>query len=536
MKKRIFALLTVLMLLVTAFAFAGCGDKNKDDEDGDNSKDVSTLSSKELFELSVQNSFFGDVSSSSVPTAGGDMRSSLLVDFEKLSIMGTDFTQGNKLALTLDVLADVDNTAAEVGVEIEAFGEKPVLEAMVNTEGVYVTTLLGLNKKPIGATYEELGIDLDSMASQAGIDMQMLKDMPKLITEISNIYTNAINANINDSCFTAETKTVTVDGKEIKDAKVITLTLTGETFKKVMSDALTNLKAIDNQMIKDAFADIDVEAMLADVDGNFALRVINTVDYDKTVALDIDIDADTGANADTDADVENAGNEDTLATPDEAATVMPRINITMVDGNFKMKVGVEGNETDGLDIAFVVGENNAATFTFSFTEGGETITPIKAEGTYANDKFDGVLTIDMDGQKASVKLVVEGGITEGKIAISELSVDQQGATVTFPIELGFEYSITANKVRYAVSVKGAMDGTFDIDGTMSYVVEFKDININKPASYDSFTELDQDTVMGWANDIQTKFPKIFAFINDQMNKVSAPNVDYDYDYDYNETW
>ena len=33
MKKRIFALLTVLMLLVTAFVFAGCGDKKSDDDE-----------------------------------------------------------------------------------------------------------------------------------------------------------------------------------------------------------------------------------------------------------------------------------------------------------------------------------------------------------------------------------------------------------------------------------------------------------------------------------------------------------------------
>ena len=267
MKKRFFAALTALILAVSALTFTACSEPTP----------------KELFSESLINAFNSEEKSfisNMLTTEQKDTKSTLKLEIDKLASQGNDLTSFGKIALEGTVLADFESKLQQTDLSFSFMNENPTVSAVtdLNTGKTFYTDLLGVNKKPI--------ILEDGQQNPSGdVDLSDVSIDPEAITQIIDSLTAVIEKNITETAYTAEEKTVTVDGKTFEGATVVTLNITNEmakTIGKEFTDALLANEAIKSMMGDDfKFEEGDVPK---------SVKFTNTVVDEKSIALDVAIE------------------------------------------------------------------------------------------------------------------------------------------------------------------------------------------------------------------------------------------------------
>ena len=421
---------------------------------------------------------------------------------------------GKPINAGFDFSIDADGKAVEVKGEVELFGEKPTIGAILNTEGAYVTDLLGVTDKAIGIKFEDA---LNSVVGAGGSVLPEGMDIASLTglgDTVINIVTTAIENNINDEAFTKETKDVTVDGVEFKGASVVTFTLDKAMIQAIVTEIITNITA--NEDIKALMGEesIDSSEITSQLEGFTNIIITSTISAEaETVAIDIVINGDLDG-------YKGFAMKSAFVGENRKMSVAP------IDekGEFIAEEGI-------LNISYTIDGEGKELFTIAFVDSEETIEYVKAEGTKTNNKHEGNLTVNADGQAISVKYVLEGNLKNGKLILSDLAMTQEGVSNEIPVTLTIEYSLNDTKADLKVSVTANIEGMANVDISATLSVETGNVSVTAPADAIDFTEIDETEAMGWLTALSEKYPSIFSMIS-SMGGMGTVEPDYDENYDY----
>ncbi len=520
MFKRITAILLATLLVLSAFLMTSC---KKDKEEGEDEEKivVENLSAKELFALSINNTLSGGngLMSAFTTSSKNEGEISAKVNLNKLEVEGNDMLQGEKISAEIGGKVDMDNKAVEVQVALNALGEKPSFKGVLDTNGVYITDLLGVNSQPIGMTFEDL--DLDASVLDQILNNEFIDASAELYNDIAKALSASLDKNITESAYTKEMKDVTVDGKEYKGAAVATLTVTSEMAKNFVYDFITSLSA--NDVVSDLLnnSGMDASDISDEIDFEGSVKITNIVSADaKTIAVDFDVDIE--------------GKKFALKYSNIETSIKMTAGLVGENGEFDVDEGIIKFEYT-LD-----GENEKATLTA--VEGEETMVLMTIEGTLKNGKHEGTLKInpeqpsnkeevESDGavsavvsRAITVKYTYEATNTTLKLGISEIGMVQNGITVSIPLNLSYELKATGSKFEYKIAAALNMENTINVDFSLEVAVDLKSVTVTAPTSYMTIDELDENTAQQWLTKLQNKYPKIIEFISEMGNSSNTDTV------------
>ncbi len=524
MTKRIIAILTALLMVFSALLFAGCSEESE----GDSDPTGKNLSAKELFKVSLLNTALGENADivSSLSNSKKSLKGTLSAEINALEIEGASVLPENKpIKASFNIETD-DKQNVKLGLDAELLGEKPSAEILLIDNVIYFTDVLGLNDKAIkldinalNGTAMEEGASTDGMADSAVATPAWAEKLPELTGIATEVLIEAINANVTDSAFVEETKDVTIGGKEIKGARIITFTISPDLIKGIVKDFIN--KSVKNEdlagIIKEFFpGEIDADTAADElVKGFGSIKIVNTTYNKDTVALEV------------------------VASDDKAPVF--KFEGTFVDDNVSFKLAPttkEGDydESQGIASFDRTVENGKEKIVLSFKEDGKVYDILTFEGTYANGKHDGTLKINADGEEIAVKLSLETGKGKFKLAVSEVSY--AGQTLKFDFIIDSTFSSTKENITISFKADQLIMGLGKIDVKFAIAAETTNVNISAPSNSVSIEELDKNTVAAWMTDITTKFPKIMEYVSNlyyQQNNfgssVELPDDDFDFNYD-----
>ncbi len=512
MTKRFIALFTALLLVFSAFLMTACDKDSNTDNSGaeEQSKvDIATLSAKELFEYSLTNTAKTD-SIPEIMTKESDLKASYSIELNELSAAGEDITQGKPIKLTFDGAFDVDNTAAELNAQISAFGETPSLSAIVSKDGAWVTDLLGVNNKAIGVKFDEL--EIPDASGEITAATNAFNDALLAITganeEIVNAYNEAVSKYVTDDQFAKENGAVTIDGVTVENATTVTFTFTSEDAKNVFKDVLT--KIISLEAFKEYVGDeeVDVDEALAAFDSLGDLKYANVIDAEgNLVAMDIYFTV-------------NSENYETGEIEAQAYA----IKATMVNDSCKVHIGMLKDGALDAEAGIVKceytynKETNEEKFFFGIQEGEETETYITIDGTFKDGKHEGVFSVP---EMLSIKYSFEGDGFSGKLSISEISVIDQGVTTTIPLEFNVEFACSDRRIGYEYILKLDVQDVAKIDLSIKAAIEVANVTVEAPTDYTNATELTEEDMAPWLQQLPEKYPTFYALIEAAMNSYEG---------------
>jgi len=483
--------------LLSAFILAGCNNDNSDTS----SKELTV---KELFEVSIQNAFAGFNDYYEFTRTSGE--STLNFNVDKLTFGETDLTKLGEISITGNASADGKNMNSNEKLEINMFGETIPLEITQYNGEIFFVNMLGLNEKPIKLELPELTEGEDSAAGVNSIFTNSEKAIA-VMEHVAKSLETAINANIDDSAFSAEDKDVTVLGTEFKNAKVITLTIDKAKIAKMSSDLIDEL--MKNEDIKTLFGeDFDKSE---DLPEDFkSLRIVNTVVDETSVALSAYIDLSTQKESaesatESEADVE---------TEDETFG----IDCAFVGKNFSLNMGFVNEDgkvdakIDGAIVLDVKDDGSKFSMSFKIVEDDETeeeLITVKADIT--DGRYEGTVYLNEDNTgKIEIDFFAKGDKNEGEFGITEFTVVNGEDTQVIPLEIAFDYKSEEDKITLNGEFKLSIEETAEIEMSFNTVGEYKDVTIEPVTDSVPMDEIDSEELM---SDFSEKYPTAYAFIS-----------------------
>lgn len=484
MAKRILALFTALLMLLSMAFFVGCDKKDANDDDDNGAK--KELTAKEQFNASLEDALSGitneagNLTSSSLASKT-DTVGSFLLTLDTLKYSGLDLSSLGDIAISGTMKSDVDTNLVSFDMTANLFGDEPTLGIITdaNTGDVYFTDFLGLNESPL---YIPASNSIDE--EQLAAIQAYTENAEKIAEDLVKALTNAIDKNFNDSCYKSEKTTVTVNGVEFKNASVLTLTIDSTLAANVVRDFLTDVLKIEGlgELLEN---EIDVDEVLAEM-SELESIVIKTVSADdKTVGINVDITAD-------------------------GETVSTRI--ALIKDNFKLEMGVikeDGsyNYDEGVIVCDYVFDVEAGTQKAGLymIEGDYTEYLFKLDATVENGVYDGRITMNMDGEEIYVDYVYESRENGGKITIENLD----GLGVPFPVGIVIEYETTDSKFDFTMSMS-CNDGEMEIAATLNYTLETGDVTIEEVTDYIDFDDFDMSNI---EKDFKKLYPTLYSLLS-----------------------
>lgn len=539
MTKRILAILLSLLFVLSAFLMSACDKKkSSDDDDESTSKteeqskiDVENATPEEIFKQSLSNMVADLIPESisdsfDIPDVDdfknelSDFSIGAKVEANKLVIDGVDILDGKSIKANADVTVDGDNYAMEANLGFDFMGEKPKASAIITRDGLYVTEALGVLDKnlylelPIGEYIDQIK---DSM-EQASLSEEDAQKIVDAVVDIIEVIEKAIDKNITDAAYTTETKTLTIDGVEFKDARVVTLTLTPEIMKGLASDVVNEILAVEDlkEFMLYVDPDFDAEQIKGDLADELEYADLPTIKAITTVSSEGDV-------VEFDVIVTMEGEEEEF-----------KVEIATVGDNFKLYVGFTENgefTDDYIALEYTYDKaSKAEKFVFGMADLGERVDYLVMEGTFDGKKHEGTLTINMPDGEISIKYALESTDNSFSLNVKDVSTKIDGATVTFPVDVTVYGKATKNEFTFGAKIKLDMEDSVEIDASLEFTVKACDVTIKAPASYTNVQDMTQDDLMDMLTKVSQKFPNIMSFIED----FSAPQPDYSNDSYYEE--
>lgn len=508
MKQRIFAALLAVMMLLSVFAFASCNNEQNENSAEESKKE---LTPKELFAASFANTFTNSESNGISGILSGkenakDSVGSFEFKIDELEAEGQDLASLGELSLKADISNDADTEMSKLDLVLSLFGEKPTASIVSDNKNqkLYITDLLGVLENPI--LFETSEQNNQDFEIANGVMMSQIDET--VITHVVTSMVTAVEKNINDSAYTQEIKDVTVDGKSFTGAKVITLTVTDETAKAVASDFIDAV--LTNATVKALLGDdFDKEEILSEDNLPTAVRVINTVVDEKSVALDVEIDLPEEKSDESD-DADDADESEEARGYNKVV-----IHTAYIDGNYKIDLGPvdeNGNYIDEegyISAAYTLEDGNEK-FVLSIYENGETMEPIKMEGTNKDGKREGRITVSQDENNfVSINYECVEKENSGSFKIHTITIANDGTENIIPFEISAEFTASETALTMTGTLKLYVEGEFGISASMSANVEYKDVTIDEVTDAVSYDTVDYDALM---DEIAQKYPMISSLL------------------------
>lgn len=519
MKKRILAVLLAAMMVLSMTLLAGCDSlfgKDKDDDESDKE-----LTTKELFEESIENLFetlkadakLGAVANEEVKPFESDISFKVT----KLDIGGMDMTSLSNIELTGKVLYENENKL-NAKLSLSALGENVPLEYSVIDGVTYAIDLFGVNDKPIKMAPAAIG-DYGEGANEA---LETAEKMPAIMELVYNTFSKVIEANLDDELFTAETKDVKVLATDFAKAKVITLTFDSEKIGKIANEILAELLK-DNDFVEMLGEDFDKEEFAESLKDIKEFKLVNTIVDDKTVGFDVYLTALEEVVPEVEENI-----TDLAATAEEsAADESVAEDSDKEESTFAIKLGFikNNNETAfGATAGFLVketGEFDAeeTVLSLEFSENATdmkavlkivddmgTQEPFKVEATINNGRYDGSISIEAD-TTVIIGFSAEFGKERTNLIIDGVTVKDGEETVQ---EIPMTVAININKDGSADgSIKLSVENQMTIEAEYTIGIEYKDVTIPAVTDSISMDEVDGDKLL---TDIQTKYPTLAGLL------------------------
>lgn len=542
MTKRILAILLSLLFVLSAFLMSACDKKkSSDDDDESTSKteeqskiDVENATPEEIFKQSLSNMVADLVPKSisdsfNIPDVDdfknelSDFSIGAKVEANKLVIDGVDILDGKSIKANADVTVDGDNYAMEANLGFDFMGEKPKASAIINRDGLYVTEALGVLDKnlylelPIGEYIDQIK---DSM-EQASLSEEDAQKIVDAVVAAIEAIEKAIEKNVTDAAYTTETKTLTIDGVEFKDARVVTLTLTPELMKSLATDVVNEILAIEDlkEFMLSVGPDFDAEQIKGDLADKLEYADLPTIKAITTVSSEGDV-------------VEF----DVIVTMEGEGEF--KVEIATVGDNFKLKMGMLENgafTNDYIALEYTYDKaSKAEKLVFGMADLGERVDYLVMEGTFDGKKHEGTLTINMPDGEISIKYTLESTDNSFSLNVKDVSTKVDGATVTFPVDATIYGKATENEVTFGAKLKLDMEDSVEIDASVEFSVKACDVTIKAPASYTNVQDMTQDDLMDMLTKVSQKFPNITSFIVSLIEDFSVPQPDYSNNSSYEE--
>ncbi len=535
MKKLISILLTIALLSISALALVGCPAE----EEVQNESSVNEPTPKELFMEGLSNAFGSsdseaeqsDIFTSLFFNTGKDYVSQSKIDILKYKTREFNLTEYGTLSITASNSVDFESQLQEMSTVINFLGEEAPIKYLYSKDGTYFVDMFGTNEKPLFLENYDFGEEgtnpLDSIIDKYG-DISKLSEA--LGAHFAEATDKVLSAHAEDGVYTSETKTVTLEGKEYKDASVITFTISGG-----------KVAQIANELVDELLAHEDIDAILGeDFDKNVYLdgfddlkeiRIRNTVSEKKTVGLDIEFESTE------DPDEEDTGPELTplsakplngtaesesdasKAEDDNLITIIETINCVFDGENYYIYFGTMKNGAYDLIEGYytVKSVHNAETneYEFIIKENTNTATTelLSFKGTKTDKKTEGVFTFVDEPSINTMKVSFEGDEKSGKIMLSEFKTSRSNSDVTYDFDANIQlvYTIEESKINLGGKLYITLDEKeIEMEANVDEVIEFKDVTLEKITDYMAYEDFD----ITQANEkLSEKYPKISGFFN-----------------------
>ncbi len=534
MKKAISILLTLALLAVSALALVGCPAE----EETPSESSVKELTAKEIFIEGLSNAFG---SASDMSDESGALSSLLLstkkdfvaqidINITKLEMESLSLSDLSELKIQMTESFDVDSQRQESAAVIDFLGESLPMKTVTNGNTVYLVDMLGINEKPIRmSNYLEDETDSPNAANDI---LEKYGDISKFSEAMREHFAEAtekvLSAHAEDGVYTSETKPVTLEGKEYKDATVITFTISGG-----------KVAQIANELVDELLAHEDIDALLGeDFDKNVYLdnfgdlkeiRIKNIISEKKTVGLDFEFESTEDPDEEDDDEsiltplsakpLNESAESDTgseKADDDNLITVINTINCVFDGENYYINLGTMKNGAyDLLQGCYTIksvrnAETNEYEFVVKENTNVATTELISFRGTKTDTKTEGTFTIKSEYQMESAKISFEGDAKSGKLSISEWKSTMFDPDFTYDYNFNIQlvYTIEDNKLNIGGKFYNE-DEAFTLEATFDTVVEFKDVTIEEITDYieeEDFITRDIDALLS------EKYPKIAGFL------------------------
>lgn len=540
MKKLISILLTIALLSISALSLVGCPADETQDESS-----VEELTPKELFEEGLNNAFGvsdganaqGGELISSIIDAEKDFVSQSKIDILKYKMDEFDLAEYGTVSITATNSVDFESQLQEMSTVINFLGEEASMKYLYGNDGTYYVDMFGINEKPLFLESFNFGEEepdpLESIIEKYG-------DIDKFSDEMKKHITNAINkafsGHADDGTYTSETKTVTLEGKEYKDANVITFKISGGNVAQIANELVDEILA--NEDLRSLLGDdFDEKTFLDGYDGLKEVRIINVISDKKTVGLDIEIESIDDPESDEDDDpgfiplaVSPAESVSESSSEEEPDTIVETVRSVFDGENYYITIGTMKKGAYDLSRGYYTIKNvrNAETNEYEFIVKENTNTATKEllsfKGTKTDKKTEGVLLYLDEPSINTVKVSFEGDAKSGKIMLSEFktSLPDPEFTYDFNANIQLVYTIEESKIHVGGKLHIA-DEEFEAEANLDEVIEFKEVTLEKITDYIAYEEFD---ITQMEEKLSEKYPKLSEFFDSMAGGETADLIPY----------
>lgn len=511
--KKLTALLLALLMVFTVAALSACKEKGGESSKtaDESSKTEQTASPKQLFidslrELSAE--------STKLPTAGKTDFSGMQVSFKANGSVKNGISAID-LGADLNGAFDMKNESFSLDGKLNLLGD--TLDVYIGTDGENTYfDLPGILEKAIRLSSktdpdDEGATDATVSAGMSTLPLDILNNFPTAqFKAVADLAKESFEKHLKDEYFTESNKDITVNGKEYKNARVLTLSADNDKCVSLLT-ALRDEVLLSEEMYNAMKA-------LADLTGKFEPGTYEEFVADTKESTDESF-KNLSAGLDAEIVIENgkaaAGSIDahiSFKTEEDA------VNIT-VDAEFDTESHNAVISLDnGADNTMKLTANDTS-FEFYIDMAGKRIGEIKCTRN-ADNVWEGELSLtpnSTDGDTAAsavaVKFAFKADENSFGFNISEISVTNEGVTITLPVQLTVSFEVTEAGITGDISFKldlteAGMPLSADISAEFS--VEFKDeVNVSLPESFVKSDEVDPAELL---DRLTKKCPNIVAMI------------------------
>ena len=511
--KKLTALLLALLMVFTVAALSACKEKGGESSKtaDESSKTEQTASPKQLFidslrELSAE--------STKLPTTGKTDFSGMQVSFKANGSVKNGISAID-LGADLNGAFDMKNESFSLDGKLNLLGD--TLDVYIGTDGENTYfDLPGILEKAIRLSSEtdpddEGATDATVSAGMSTLPLDILNNFPTAqFKAVADLAKESFEKHLKDEYFTESNKDITVNGKEYKNARVLTLSADNDKCVSLLT-ALRDEVLLSEEMYNAMKA-------LADLTGKFEPGTYEEFVADTKESTDESF-KNLSAGLDAEIVIENgkaaAGSIDahiSFKTEEDA------VNIT-VDAEFDTESHNAVISLDnGADNTMKLTANDTS-FEFYIDMAGKRIGEIKCTRN-ADNVWEGELSLtpnSTDGDTAAsavaVKFAFKADENSFGFNISEISVTNEGVTITLPVQLTVSFEVTEAGITGDISFKldlteAGMPLSADISAEFS--VEFKDeVNVSLPESFIKSDEVDPAELL---DKLTKKCPNIVAMI------------------------
>lgn len=511
--KKLTALLLALLMVFTVAALSACKEKGGESSTpaDESSKTEQTASPKQLFidslrELSAE--------STKLPTTGKTDFSGMQVSFKANGSVKNGISAID-LGADLNGAFDMKNESFSLDGKLNLLGD--TLDVYIGTDGENTYfDLPGILEKAIRLSSEtdpddEGATDATVSAGMSTLPLDILNNFPTAqFKAVADLAKESFEKHLKDEYFTESNKDITVNGKEYKNARVLTLSADNDKCVSLLT-ALRDEVLLSEEMYNAMKA-------LADLTGKFEPGTYEEFVADTKESTDESF-KNLSAGLDAEIVIENgkaaAGSIDariSFKTEEDA------VNIT-VDAEFDTESHNAVISLDnGADNTMKLTANDTS-FEFYIDMAGKRIGEIKCTRN-ADNVWEGELSLtpnSTDGDTAAsavaVKFAFKADENSFGFNISEISVTNEGVTITLPVQLTVSFEVSEAGISGDISFK--LDLTeagmpLSADLSAEFSVEFKDeVNVSLPESFVKSDEVDPAELL---DKLTKKYPNIVAMI------------------------